>query len=318
MAYKTGTAKNERDLLDILNAFLTTDPKLTANGQAWTLLFDRTLPATATEAERRQITWKSTGTGIGQDIYIGAETTNNIAQDTYNINFYGGTFFNRSMVTNPVFTNGIVNLSPGVALCANGRDFTYHMVADGRHFKILTVIEKVCCSAYCGFVLPNVPPTEYPYPLCIAGCAEAGLTRFSVANDDISSIASARNKNCWLLTPDQSWRDFVYSDGARGKNADSIKQGIHPIYSNAIANKNILSKMAAINNHYPLTQVELYSTAESSQGMNRWGAMDGIYWLPGIGTLALDTIKTKDGRKLIVFNDAYRVTTTSYFAMEIE
>ncbi|WP_233116876.1 hypothetical protein [Aggregatibacter actinomycetemcomitans] len=52
--------------------------------------------------------------------------------------------------------------------------------------------------------------------------------------------------------------------------------------------------------------------------MNRWGAMDGIYWLPGIGTLALDTIKTKDGRKLIVFNDAYRVTTTSYFAMEIE
>ena len=38
MAYKTGTAQNERDLLDILNKFLTTDPTLVANGQAWTVL----------------------------------------------------------------------------------------------------------------------------------------------------------------------------------------------------------------------------------------------------------------------------------------
>lgn len=318
MSYKTGSAQNERDLLDILNKFLTTDPTLVANGQAWTVLFDRKITATATEVERRQIMWKSTGTGVEQVIYIGAETINNIAKDTYNINFYGGTFFNEQMATNPLFINGIVNCSPGVALCTSGRDFAYHIVADGRHFKILAVIEKVCCTAYCGFILPNVPPTEYPYPLCIAGSAEAGLTRFSVASDDISSIASARKKNCWLLTPDQSWRDFGYSEYVSGKNADSKRQGIHPIYSNSVASKDILSKLATINNNYPLTQVELYSTPDSSQGANRWGAMDGIYWLPGIGTLALDKIKTKDGRKLIVFNDAYRVTTISYFAMEIE
>ena len=64
MAYKTGTAQNERDLLDILNKFLTTDPMLVANGQAWTVLFDRKITATATEVERRQIMWKSTGTGV--------------------------------------------------------------------------------------------------------------------------------------------------------------------------------------------------------------------------------------------------------------
>ncbi|WP_249852899.1 phage protein Gp37 [Aggregatibacter actinomycetemcomitans] len=102
------------------------------------------------------------------------------------------------------------------------------------------------------------------------------------------------------------WAVYVVANVLDGQREDDV--GIYQL----------VERLSAGLHRYPLTQVELYSTAESSQGMNRWGAMDGIYWLPGIGTLALDTIKTKDGRKLIVFNDAYRVTTTSYFAMEIE
>ncbi|HDR1739201.1 TPA: hypothetical protein QB555_002208, partial [Pasteurella multocida] len=45
MAYETGTAQNERDLLDKINTFLTTNEELVRDGQAWTMLFERTLDA---------------------------------------------------------------------------------------------------------------------------------------------------------------------------------------------------------------------------------------------------------------------------------
>lgn len=49
MAYATGTAQNERDLLDKINKFLTEDETLKRDGQAWTVLLDRKLNETATK-----------------------------------------------------------------------------------------------------------------------------------------------------------------------------------------------------------------------------------------------------------------------------
>lgn len=330
MAYKTGTAQNERDLLDILNKFLTTDPTLVANGQAWTVLFDRTLPATTTKKEIRQIAWKSTGTGVEQDIYVMCESVNSISQDIYNLNFFGGTFFNSALVTGDNVQAGIINISPGVVLFADARPIDYYMVADGRCFKVVTRISNVCSSTYCGFILPTVPPTEYPYPLCIAGTAPTKtptsgsnspiLLRYSNTGSYNSSIVDPRSGNCWLLTPDQSWRDFSGSDYERYSN-DSTSQVLYPMAISQQYDSNNWKTLKALTaspgGHYPLYPVEFIGRANGSQGINRWGAYDGIYWIPGVQRAVGDEVTLPNGNKGVVCNGAFRTTTTDYFVLEL-
>ncbi|EHK90595.1 hypothetical protein [Aggregatibacter actinomycetemcomitans] len=327
MAYQTGTAQNERDLLDILNKFLTTDPTLVANGQNWTILLDRTLPATPTTKEIRQIAWKSTGTGIEQDIYICASTANLISADAYNINFWGGTFYNAQFVTPTEIHTGLINPSPGVALFADNRPVEYHIVADGRCCKIVTRISQVCSGAYLGFILPTVPPTEYPYPLCIAGSApivnsnnNAVFIRYSQADEFNSSIVNPFYGNCWLITPDQAWRDF-YGQRYERVTADSSNQWLYPISNLQFYSRHqqpqIMREMGASpGGSFPLFQVEFFSLAGSSQGSNRWGAMDGIYWIPGLQRAAGDKVTIAAGRSGVVFNGGFRVTTVDYFVLE--
>lgn len=329
MAYKTGTAKSERELLDILNKFLTTDPALVANGQAWTVLLDRTLPATSTTKEIRQIAWKSTGTGIEQDIYICASTANLISADTYNINFWGGTFFNPQMVTPTEIHKGLINPSPGVALFADNRPIEYHIVADGRCCKVVTRISQVCSSLYLGFILPTVPPTEYPYPLCIAGSAPLVndnnaevFIRYSRSDQFNSSIVNPQYGNCWLITPDQSWRDF-YGEAYKNLTRDSEYQRVYPVcnynYQVASAYKQpkVMSAMGASpGGSYPLVPIEFLSSTRSSQGANRWGALDGVYWIPGLQRAAGDKVAISDSHNGVVFNGGFRVTTKDYFVID--
>lgn len=327
MAYKTGTAQNERDLLDTLNKYLTTDPTLVASGQNWTVLLDRTLPGSATQKEIRQIAWKSTGTGIEQDIYICASTANLISADTYNINFWGGTFFNPRLVTATEIHKGLINPSPGVAIFADNRPVEYHIVADGRCCKIVTRISQVCSSAYLGFILPTVPPTEYPYPLCIAGSAplvdssnHAVFIRYSRADEFNSSIVNPFYGNCWLFTPDQSWRDF-YGQTYENISPDSSNQKLYPLsnisfYSRYEQPQVMRTMGASPGGSFPLLPIDFISTSNSSQGRNRWGTLDGVYWIPGLQRAAGDKVTIADGRNGIVFNGGFRVTTVDYFVIE--
>ena len=327
MAYKTGTAQNERDLLDILNKFLTTDPALIGNGQSWTVLLDRTIAANTTQKEIRQIAWKSTGTGIEQDIYICASTANLISTDTYNLNFWGGTFFNPQLVTETNLAQGMINCSPGVALFADNRPIEYHIIADGRCCKIVTRISQVCSTAYLGFILPTVPPTEYPYPLCIAGSApllddsdRRVLIRYSLSDQFNSSIVNPLYGNCWLITPDQAWRDF-YGKNYKNLRPDSRYQYLYPLanfalYSSYQQPQIMMGMGPSPGGSYPLYPIEFLSGFSSSQDANRWGSMDGVFWIPGIQRAAGDKVTFADGRTGIVFNGGFRVTTTDYFVIE--
>ena len=204
------------------------------------------------------------------------------------------------------------------------------MVADGRCFKVVTRISNVCSSAYCGFILPTVPPTEYPYPLCIAGTAPTKtpisssnspiLLRYSNTESYNSSIVDPLSGNCWLFTPDQSWRDFSGSNYSRYSN-DSQFQALYPM---AISQKhssrawNVLKAVTASpGGHYPLYPVEFLGLANGSQGINRWGSYDGVYWIPGVQRAVGDEVTLPNGNKGVVCNGAFRTMTTDYFVLEL-
>lgn len=312
MAYETGTAQNERDLLDKLNAFLTSSPALTANGQNWETIFDRRLPATVTTAEVRQIVWRSSGTGIEQDIYIGAMTYNNITADIYNVKFLGGTYFNAGLVTADSITPGFTNPSPPVTLFFDARACDYGIVASGRRAVIYTRITNtnICSSAYLGFILPTVTPLEYAYPLCIAGSSALDI-RYSTESSQSSSIVHALNRNCWLLTPDQAWSIF---GGGGHSNGDA---GYYQLLYPTAESSGSYAQLGKINGvPMPLYPVEFISTG-GARGVNRWGAMDGVYWIPGVQRAIFDTVGY-DGKTGIIINNSYRTTVMDYLVIEVD
>ena len=319
MAYQTGKANNERDFLAKLNQFLTNDAALKAAGQAWQKLYERTLPATPTMMPTTQIVWKSSGTGVSQDMYVCAETASSIAEDIYNVNFYGGTFFNPALVNSTSITSAMVDCSPGVALCCDARAFEYHLIADGRHCKMATFISDTCATAYMGFILPTVTPVEYPYPLLIAGTAAADkLTRYSNNSNQVSSIIDPRDNNCWLLGVDQAWHIFSGCDYAPGRGV--AHQIVYPkaIDGSSYVAVNTLTYLGASpGGHYPLFPAELLSINSSPMGQTRWGALQGVYWVPGIQLLPGDKIKIADtGHRGIAFNNGLRRTTSDYFVFD--
>lgn len=328
MAYQTGVAQNERDLLDKLNRFLTTDPTLVGNGQAWTVLLDRTLAASSTQKERRQIAWQSSATGIEQSIYISCETVNHITHDIYNLQFFAGSFFTPEQASAASLYPAMTTPSPKVVLFADARPLVYHFIADGRCCKIITRIANVCSVVYLGFILPTVPPTEYPYPLCVAGSAPAEkqynrdqiMLRYSNTDVYHSSIADPRAGNCWLFTPDQSWRDF-YGRSYENYSTDSAYQYLYPSGIGRFwgGRKDFIlqASTASAGGHYPLLPIEFISTASSSQGINRWGCYDGVYWIPGVQRAVDDEVILPNGNKGLVCNAGFRITTTDYFVVEL-
>lgn len=325
MAYQTGIAQNERDLLEKLNTFLTTDPTLVRDGQAWTVLHRNTVPATTQTIERVQYMWKSTGTGTDLDIYIGCETVNNIAEDVYNLNFWGGTLFNTDLVDGNNIRAGVINCSPVVTLHADARPVEYHFVASGRCFKVVTRISTVCSSAYLGFILPTVPPTEYPYPVCVAGSApqlvNEKLPRHSIKDEEFSCFAAPRYRNCYLFTPDQTWRDFYaycrYKTSTYA--ADGYYQMIYPYCNEQLNNSQgnfIFDVMRGVD-RVPLESVEFLSVEGASQGVNRWGAYDGVYFIPGMQRATGDVVNINNTNTGIVFNNGFRTGLKDYFVLDI-
>ncbi|MGC7559594.1 hypothetical protein [Pasteurella sp. PK-2025] len=315
MAYETGTAENERDLLDKINKFLTTNEELVREGQAWTTLLDRTLEATPTRQAIRQIAWKSTGTGVEQDIYVCASTYNNISQDTYNIKIAGGTFFSEGLLQSDI-SDTFINKSPYVTVCADARQFEYGIVASGRCFKVYTRITNtnICSSCYAGFILPTVTPVEYPYPLCIAGASNSDI-RYSETGNNHSSIVDAKKDNFWLFTPDQTWRTFSGRNHS-STGHESQYQILHPAYIYNNDSYNILKKITGLNDNYPLFPIEIISTANSVQKVNRWGALDGVYWIPGVQRSIFDTVQIDEKTTGIILNNAYRTTTSDFYVIE--
>lgn len=317
MAYETGTAENERELIQKIDTFLTSHPQLKKQGQTWQRLHQHTFPANYETLARYQYVWKSDNTGGDKEIFLAAVSWNNIVQDRCHLELWGGTFFNEDFATIENLNLGMTNPSPKVSLISHNRTFTYHIVGDGRKVMIFTELGETTSSFYGGFILPLVPPTEYPYPFCIAGSGPEGKSdRHSLRNQYYSSIIAPRDHNCFLLTPDQTWRDF-YSDNYHA-SGDGNHQFLFPTQNKDPSEPSELrfmfSSLTAIG-CTPLIPVEFISYPGSTQGANRWGAYEDLYWTPGIGRQRGDRVELADGRVGLVLNNAYNNDTTDYFVV---
>lgn len=309
MAYQSGVAENEIDLLDKLNLFLTTNEELVATDSNWTELYQQNINATGTTKKRKGYAWSAPGSGGDNSIYVAARTANNIADDIYNIYFAGGTYFSPQLANNANnLFSGLVNANSVVGLFADNQPLHYWFFANNRRFIIVTKMSAVYSSCYCGFMLPNSLPNEYPFPMVIAGSCDNYLRRFSIITDDSASIIDPRKNHFYLLKPDQSWQNFYGST-----KSNNI---IYPIgFSKYTETKMYLSSFClspdSYSTLYPISILDITKNATQF-----WGALDGVYWIPGLTRAAEDTIKTDDGREFIIFQNGFRVSNADFFAIE--
>jgi len=317
MAFETGIADNERDLLARLNTFLTTNPSLVASGQNWRQIHSATVAGSATTVEQNFICWTAPGAGGADEIYVAALTANSITSDIYNITFAGGTYYEAGAASGDDWLAGLRNKSPTVTLFADNRQIKYWLIADGRRFILTVAIGNIYSTAYAGFVLPAVPPDEYPYPLAIGGSADGTLRRYSTTTDQHSSIVDPRAMNLWLMYPSQSWQDFYGYAADKGATAGASGRYVTPCGNNRFNSYTwpMLSGMnASPGGAYPLYPTEL--RAVESTAANLWGVLDGVWWLPGMARAAEDTVTIED-RHFIIFPGGHRTGPTDYFAVEL-
>ncbi|EHN5173253.1 hypothetical protein KI912_003109 [Salmonella enterica] len=317
MAHESGTAGSETDLLAKLDAFLTGNAQLAAAGEAWQRLFDHTTAATDTEDASRAMAWLAPGASGEDKIYIGAYTRGLTGKNTYNLCFCGGTMFSVASAQYGGLRAGFVNVSQNVVLFADRRTFRYWFFASGRRVIVVTGVNVIYSSAYCGFMLPVVNPLEYPFPLVIAGSASDTGLRYSDTTDAHSAIVDPRQQNFWLLYPDQSWRD-IYGRTCSYSMPGADKRYLTPNgtmrYRNSIL-QTLTTLQASPGGYYPLFPVEIRSLEEA--GVNFLGVLDGVFWLPGPGRASEDTISTADGHQYLVFQNGFRITSCDYFAVEV-
>lgn len=317
MAHETGTASSETDLLQKLDTFLTGNAQLTATGEQWQRIYDHTTQAGDSVEESRAVVWQAPGASGGDKIYIGAYTHGVTASNTYNLCFCGGSMFSAASVVYDDMHSGFINISKDVVLFADRRSFRYWFFASGRRVIVVTGVNTIYSSAYCGFMLPVVNPSEYPYPLVIAGSASNTGLRYSDTTDAHSSIVDPRQKNFWLLYPDQGWRDIYgrnYSYSTTGADKRYLTPNGAMRYKGGIL-QTLTALQVSPGSHCPLFPVEIRSLEES--GVNFLGALDGVFWLPGVGRASEDTISSADGHQYVVFQNGFRITPCDYFAVEV-
>lgn len=304
MAYETGTASSETDLLQKLDTFLTTNAALRQSAENWVRVAAENLPATDKTLARTMMVWRAPGASGDDRITLGAVTLQQTATDIFNLYFSGGTHFNSAIPrTADAPLAGLVNNSEMVGIFTDRRAFRYWFFASGRRAIIVTNVNSVYSSAYLGFILPVNSPVEYPYPLAVAGSINKTVTRYSEGRG--VSVAHPADGTFWLLYPEQMWRDFRYKYSSRGRY----------IFPDNDADTYIKRMLPSWGGNYPLFPVEMRVVNGDERLF--FGALDGVYRLPGSGRASEDVVTMSDGRRFIVFQNAANITTADYFAVEM-
>lgn len=320
MAWETGTVANNAALFNKIRDFLTTNADLVTAGEAWT----QELGNTGVLVNGDQITLRGSGLTGTDNIYCGLETLEDTGAETYNIRFWGHASFE------PADLPREQSLRSGdqYILCWNN-PMTYWIVANGRRWMLVVKVSTVYSSAYCGFFLPYAAPSEYPFPMIVAGIA-TGNGRWSDASDTYRFFASPGYNTMLMYWPDNVWRQVgnyyfnypEYGDGSRSNLSGFIfptrnYDQAPPDYDGSPDDEAMTNNTdPCFDGTYILRDLIPISTAVDGPYHGLMGALDGAYWVPGRSNSAenIITINTQDH---LVVQNLFRTGFRDYMAIRL-
>ena len=307
MAYATGTASDFADLYNKLRDFLTTSVDLVADGEAWVQIAGP--GGTLTDAD--EIILQGPGTTGTDEILVGIKPVTSVASDYYNLSMFGLVSYNPAL-------GGIqsqVGESLARTLLAWNSPMTYWFVANGRRFIVVIKVASTYHMAYCGFILPYMLPTLWPYPLYIAGSSGNSTFRYSQTGEQVRNPFSPGELTACLCMPDgrffEVWNARVNNsnvgDGS-GDNWTAFSRVVAPWYTDTALQRELL------DGGYPLQPAEIVATNPHTA---QYGALEGVYRVSGFSNSA-ENIVTVGGVDHLVVPNVYRVDWSNFAAIRLE
>lgn len=328
MAWETGTATDHVDLFNKIRNFLTTNTDLVNAGENW----EQMLGPTGTLVHGDQITLRGPGLTGTDNIYCGLETIEDPGADIYNIRFWGHASFSSTL---PPREQALK--SPDQYALLWNQPITYWIIANGRRWMLVAKISTVYSTAYCGFMLPYAAPSEYPYPMVVAGISR-GNQRWSSEDERNRFFASPGWDTMFTYWPDNVWRrvtNYTNSSTAGAPHDGHLGSGfIHPTreftdYLNArydnrdygqfdspLADDISYNANTCFDGSYILRDLTVVSSANDGPYDSVMGILDGGYWIPGRANSSENIIE-KDGINHLVVQNLFRNGFRDYMALRL-
>lgn len=311
MAWETGTATNQADLLAKIVTFLTTNTTLVGLGQEWTDL--------GAASGQTSGTWLM-GPGLAgtDDIYVGIQGVSDVPNDTYGIQVEGAAGFNAAQS----FT-GQTGASPDSFVSVWNSSMPYWIVASGRRFIVVVKVSTTYHALYGGLILPYGTPSQYGYPHFIGGESNT-LLRWSDTTVgfrqfvDPGATSTGTNTGANLCFPDGSWQYFSNFTNSSGNDSLNTTTGrsVWPYAGGANATEvdNRLREMRDnIDGTFTLLPLILSCDSPSRQV---FGELDGCYWVSGYNNAA-ENIITISGQDYLVVQNIFRTNRWNYWALKL-
>lgn len=310
MAYAIGTATDHVDLFNKIRDFLTTNTDLVNAGQNWT----QELGSTGTLTSSDQITLRGPGLAGTDNIYCGMDLTESVADDRFNLRIWGHAAFSSTIGPHDQSLQ-----SRDVYVFLWNQPIDYWIIANGRRWMLAAKISTVYTSAYVGFFLPYATPSEYPYPMYVAGISAADR-RWSSQDERDRFFVSPGYATADVYYPDNNWRmvanqyndyddrilgaygsaytyPFIGDDGWGGPSSDTM----------------IYNTSKCFDGSYVMRDVILCSNDPYASYL---GVLDGAYWVPGRENSS-ENIITKDTVDYVVFQNLFRNGFRDYMALRL-
>lgn len=326
MAYVTGTASDYSDLWNKLILFLTGDPDLIADGQAWEVVWEAD-PGFENESD---IVIKGPGMNGDEKILVGLRRESDYTRNSFLFRMAGMTGLREDATA----FNDHINPSSDVVMYVDQNPMTYWFVANGRRFVVVVKVSTVYQTLYGGFYLPYCDPLSYPYPLAIGGSAgpffnlslnwtntSPGHSHFMMPYGADSSGMS-RQPSLYFCDPSAQWVEVdngnlaVATEGAsvgpwKWNGGSGVTMSDNIVISPISLLRSLGQCLGGEFTLQPATIVQNYPTDQT------WGIFDGVYHVPGHNNAA-ENIITVNGVDHLVVQNVYRTTSDNYWALALE
>ena len=304
MAYTTGTATDYLDLLTRLKDYLLNSTHgsgatgtILPVGERWIAEKDDS----GAVANERHLYLRGPGSGGTDNIHVNIRALTN-SVSWYNWDLRGVTSFDDGVSFDNQPGTSVLASDNGPTLSLSNSSFQYWIIANGRRFIVIANVSGNWVSAYLGFIIPYALPTEFPYPLLIAGN--------TYDTEQVGSTTSFQMGSCWyppgtepypgtcsslLREPGGEWLSFHSHSGS---NASAAHINATWPYMFFYASAGFQLQVPGTEDSLILPIV-LTSLRKSS---NTYGEMEGVYWTSGTDRSSGDLITIATVEHLVVHN----------------
>lgn len=291
--------------------FSTTQGAMKAAGQEWIYQ--------GRASGQTQGGWmKGRGLAGTDSIYVGLQPYTDVPGDIYNVVTAGALGFNPSFAW-----NSQVGKSPDAYVASFNTSMPYWIVCNGQRFVVVSKVSTYYRAMYCGKILPYSTPSQYGYPVYIAGESNASVSRSDTNHGtrhfvDPGSTSSGIDSGCNFCFPDGSWQYFQNFYTASGSEAESsLGRSVWPYSGDSGSSMYVDSRLREmrdnIDGSYTLLPLILHSDTPSRQV---FGELDGCYYVSGFNNAA-ENIVTVGGIDHLVVQNVFRTDRWSYWALKL-